>query len=924
MKSKVDRATFFGPSSSHTVTKMGSDAEQDHQRTEAAFLKHTAAESYHYVHDLVSVEQAKKDPLPKLEKFIMDPDTIKTTHNLLTHLELVKGIVLPSYTHLANSHQAERMFLPAYMIVAKSEFIFESPTDIDERLLNRAEEMLQSFEALCAFMGTIYINEDSTTASPLAASTPSADRVFANLNDKRTKNEHLFRTEGRVYLEKFHQKQVDYYQIFTEWEVNNRHKLAKILIAKYLDIETYRFKALNSLDPRMLELYEGYGKQQETLKRRVHFLLGEPGSDKLTEELNKRQAILEENKWVTSPAEALLHELALNPDSAVAAQLFKINPKKDLNTAITALTQTPPSTDLLLDVFEEIRDELIRFTPHNARQTARLQYYFNRMSMSNGIETSGLHEGLYKITSSLIKEIRPLASPARAQEIKLFLEQMNRINIQEGSVELLKQALDFIYHKLSQTNFEVNRFHAQNIVPYEESKFQERLSKKQFNLDVTLNWIDKFISTPQNYRLDQSQLCSKYVGSYVAQSLLINTLQQPEHSVLRTIPETFYLDRSRIVRWHTQYQHLLHTVSALSYMEEYCLQQGIKLTPEELLQEKNRLLQLLNTEALSTPKGKADDLVAAINRLLKKENQECSLLDKNITASWIESCCSGANKITPVINKRLGDYLSYYSFKGHAPQNPVLLVSKYDLTTELNHLGQEMVPVMRIHSKVHGAFYQQQVEHRLWKPLFDALKPTVMPKALLGLLAAEQEHLSDTHAYLDKFVFVLGGLALIQQTVTYSDSWNLNLTIKNSELKRLADSFGLVEMIHAPRATKDSIEHKLMELMQHVADEYEVPYEASQQNKIAHMLHLAKEGKSPVRSSFMDGVISISKKSIIKSNEELNRTSLIEEFKEETTYITTRIKEHIKATKEALLPDDVAPEAEIIPSMRTGNDKLHM
>ncbi len=650
MKLQIDRTSFFTRPSSDSATTgtIHRDATEVH-RVQAAWviqrwwkqlhLKQTASESFHYVHDMVSLEQAQHESFPQLEKFLLDPKTQTTTRKLLMHLKQTKDIVLPSRSSLSNVYHAERQFLSAYMIATKSKFLFESPTDIDALLLSRAEEMLKSFEDLCAYMSEVYLKEDNSPTSPIAESTPSADRVLSNVDSERMKNDRLFMTTGRDYLETFHNKQMAYYETFSEWESKNRYKLVKILIAKYLEIEAKRFTVLNSLDPRMLELYEGYGSQQETLRKRVRSLLGEEGNHMLAEELSTLQTSLEASKWVTSPTESLIHELALNTSLVLPPEACVIRPQKNIDEAITALFAKTPNVDLILDVLEEVRNKLAFFTPNNRQQITRLQQAFSREAIKAQIESLGLHEGLSRVIYSFIEQIKSLESPAHVRETNYFLDDISRRVSEPGDASmLLKEALDFIYHKMSQINLELKNYHinqsrglvARNIVALEQKKFQERLSGKQFNLEFTLNWIDKFVSSPEAYRLDVPILCSKYLGAYASHALLIAVLQQPESSVLHTVPESFYLDRLRIVNWHAQYQNILYTATALGYLEMFCQDHSIRLAPGELLAEKNRLIKLLEAGALLTPKEKADDLITAINGQLAKQEKELNLIDKRI------------------------------------------------------------------------------------------------------------------------------------------------------------------------------------------------------------------------------------------------------------------------------------------------------
>jgi hypothetical protein len=938
MKFKFE-ASFFGHLSSHsTATATSRDVEKEYHQAKAAWviqrwwkqlhLKQTASESYRYMHDMVSLEQAQQDSFNKLEKFLLDPKTIATTKTLLMHLEQTKDIVLPSRARSANAYKAERQFLTAYMIATKSKFLFESPTDVDELLLVHAQDMLKSFEVLCAFMNKIYFTGNTTLTSPLTDTSPAAGRVLSNLGSERLNHDHRFITEGHRYLEDFHNKQMAYYDTFANWEVKNRTKLAQILINTYLELEAKRFTLLNSLDPRMLELYEGYGKQQETLKRRVRFLLGEEESNRIiTEEVGKLQTSLEEKKWTSSSSELLIHEIALNPKLQLTANACAISPRSNVDAAITALTQSTPETDLILTVLGEISTHLAMFTPNNREQVLRLQHTYSRQAMNNKIETHGISDGLYTIIVSLFEEIKHLESPGHVRETDFFLEDIAwRANHSGDPSPILKEAIDYFYYKISQINLETKNFQIQqargliekNIASLEQKEFQDRLAKKQFNLSYTLSWFDKFVCSPEEYRLNTPIFCSKYLGSHASHALMIAVLQQPAHNVLHTIPETFYLDRVRLVKWHARYQNLRYTVTTLGYLDTFCQDNGLRLTSVELAEEKKRLLTLLETGIISRLQEKVDDFLAVVGRLLARQNKELSALDKSTFASLIEQCSEGTNQVSSFINQRLGDQLSIFFFKGRLPEASTPFVQRFSLKEELNKLGKEILPVLRLHNKVHGAYYQRELEVRIWKPLFNVLRQT-KAAPLPSLFMPEEESIVHARNYMHKLAFVLTGLSLIQQSIVHSDVWNLNLTIKNNKLKELATTYGLVDMIKDPRVEKDVIENKLMELMQHVANEYELPYEALEKREMARMIRLAKnEERSLGAKSFLDEITRLTKHYAIDNKQDINPQHLIYEFKEEVKQLGVNTKAVIEKVKLSHLPEDLDPIAATIPVLRAG------
>lgn len=937
MKLQIDRTSFFGQSSySNTVKEPGKGDNQE-QTAKAAWtiqrwwkqlnLKQTVVESFHYVHDLVSLEQAKLESFSQLEHFVLDPKTLSTTKKLLMHLEQTKDIILPSRISLSNMYEAEREFLASYMIATKSNYLFESANDFDALLLFNAEQMLESFERLCTLMKEIYLDELDMPASPLAAQTPAADKILSHFSHKRVQLDHLFMEQGRNFLDDFHSKQIAYYETFLEWENNNRYKLAQVLIKKYTDIERKRFTTLYSLDPRMLELYEHYGQQQATLKKGIDQLLAEEGDLKLTAALDLLKAELEAEKWTLRPEESLLHELALNPELTLPLEVCTIKPKKDVQAAVDALLHPSHKLDLMVHVFDEIKAKLLLFTPNNRQQIKELTKNFEREALINKIESLGLEKGIHLILCALIQEIRNLESPAHNEETDLFLDSLSK-QFAEADKDMgsaLTQAVEFIYRKLSLINLEVKNFHlnqsreliGRTIFAVEQQKFQEHLSKKQFNLHFVFHWLDTFISHPADYQLERPALCSKYLGTYTAHALLIAVLQDSSSSILHTIPETFYLDRIRLVDWHTQYQALLYTATALGYVETFCHDQGVVLSSELLIQEKNRLLNLLKAGELSTTQEKVDDLSTAINHLLKSSHKELSVNDSKSLSHLIESSCEGSSKVGQLLNKRLGSQLSFYLFRGFLPPHPLPLLKKYDLTQDLLAIGTDIRPVLRLHTQVHEGFYRQQMELRLWKPLYKALKTNSAP-ASIGLIPFNSELFNSTYNHIHKFAFLLDSLVLIQQLVIGSDMWSSNQVVTYAELKELAVQVGLMAMLADDTCTKEMMSLKLVEAMEHMAQSKGLPFTEMDKRNMKRMLQLSSDEKSIGSKCFVDDLITLGKHNSSGRGQNLTFKRFIAEFKSEAIEVRERIAKLIETSKQAHLTEDSNPVASLIPVPRSG------
>jgi hypothetical protein len=585
----------------------------------------------------------------------------------------------------------------------------------------------------------------------------------------------------------------------------------------------------------------------------------------------------------------------------------------------------------MLYVLEEIGRKIALFTPNNRRHLEELQQKLNRTAIKEQIDITGLQEVLYQVIYSLIEKIKDLESPAHVPETTAFLGELNtKISDPEQShTLLLKQALEFIYRKMSQINLEMTNFHiqqargliARNIVAFEQQKFQERLSKNQFDLTLVLSWIDKMVSTPKDYQLDLPILCSQYVASYIAPTILIRMLQQPEPSILHTIPETFYLDRVRLECWHAKYQHIFYTIASLGYLETTCAKYGIKIAPDELLKQKEMLMTALETGEFTTAKQTAQYLEFVLNELLGAQKKKLGSLEEQFLKQLMEDIYQGNRQVAKLINKRLGDKLSCYFFKGHLPESANTTIKWYGLEKELKQLGQEIRPLLQLHIKVHGEFYHQRVEERLWKPLCATLAETQIPTALPPLLATAEEQIKHTHECLHKMAFVLTGLALIQQTVMYADMWNLKVAMKNSTLKDLAYSYGLIDMVKNTHASKNMIEERLMELMKHVAREQELTFEKADERKLAKMILLAKKEQSPGYRAFLDELVILYRQSMLKNKTpNPNSNSLTAEFTEEVLRLGTEVREIISTIKKDLIPGDNDPVSQTIPILRAGRE----
>ena len=657
----------------------------------------------------------------------------------------------------------------------------------------------------------------------------------------------------------------------------------------------------------------------------IKTFFGLEGLQMLAEELQETQVALEAGKWTTVSDEVLMHELALNPEFKFPAESCIIHPIEDINAAIAAVIQKPSDLELMLDVFEEIRFQIASLVPYNGRYILMLEEELSREVMIAQIEAMGLERGLYRVACDLIERIKELEAPIYESETVFFQQKLSeKILSGENTELLLRETVDFFYRKISQINLGIKNEHLQqirtlvahDIVSFEQEKFRERRAGYQFNLASVLGLIDSIIQVPTKYRLDTSRLCSEYIGTYVAHAIFLDVLQRSGHFDLQAIPETLYLDRARLSGWHRQYQQIFFTAAALG---TFCQQYRVNLSSEEMLDQKRKLMDVLAMEETCDPHEVARDIVSSLSVLSNKKGKPLSELDEQALTTVLETIYNGNHPVAEIMNKRLGDELWHFFLKGELVETSSKQLKLYGLQEELSQLGQEIIPLLRLHVKVHGEFYQHSVDKRLWKSLFVVFRTTPEPGEFPALLSIQRAIICEASTLIHKMAFLLTGLSFIQQKIAYADMWNMHAVMKHSTMKALANSFGLIEMMNDPRISKDMMEIKLIELMKYVSEEQEVPFDEADEQDMIKMLCLAKQSKSPGYHAFLDDLIEMYKQFIIKGEmPQLNPNQLTAEFADDIKSMSEHIGDIIVSIKQAHRADEVDPIAPIIPTLRTG------
>ncbi|KTC65006.1 T-complex protein 11 (plasmid) [Legionella adelaidensis] len=896
-------------------------------------LKQTAKESSKYVNRIVSLKKAQAQSFTELEEFLRDPSIQTLTHKLLLHLEQAKTLVIPDREQLPAFQVSERIFLSAYLIATKPDHIIEDPTELDHRIIQNAGEMLVAFEKLCKFMSQTYLPAPpARVSSPMARETPSSDNVFASMEqlhieqtNERMQKDHRFLAEGRPYLENFHKAQMAYYAIFADWELHNSTRLVKIFIAKYLHIESRHFEALNNLDPRELEWCEAFRQQQKVLREKIKELKGEEGLFMLEEELKAHQQMLEANKWTLAPPDVLMHEMALNPHFTLTESDSLILPENDVSQAIGALELE--NVEPILTVLEEIRDHISYLVPHNQQFIANLWEEFNREGIGALIREVGIEDALYKVIFALFEKIKLLESPAHLPETQAFLKELDfKLSLQGTDRNLiLKTAIEFIYKKLSEINRDLGNYYinqsrlsvSHNIETFEQSRFKERLGKKQFNLANVLESLNQIVVSPEKFQLTTAALCSKHVASHVARAILLSTLQHNGQLEASALPETFYLDHKRLIQWHRRFQQLFYTGSMLAFMETAALQLGTKIPPSEIIEQKETLLRLLDAGELDTPEKVADFATTSLMIVLAKQGKIISPREESLFRTLAGNICTGNHKAAEIIRNRLSNHLSMFLSKGYFPEQVQGKSKVYGLESEIAKLGDDILPVLHLHLKVHGKFYRKRMEARLWEPLYKIFREPHPPSDIPSMVAIEEESIVATHAYIQKLSFMLSGLILIQQRIFHENAWELGLMLDPSTLKEHAVTKDIIKMVNDPSISLDTIENKLLELMKKVAAEHNITYEADDERKMARMFSLAKTAQTPGSKVVLAELTTVCRKAAKGPLPKINH-ELISLFPDEIKKMCDQVNKIMEDVKEYHTVADSEPLAQQIPMMRSG------
>lgn len=841
-------------------------------------LRHMASELFAYVDEVISLEAATQFSYEQLQEVILNPQRIARTRSVLTHLEHIKDHFIPERVRLTHQDLA-RPFLAAYLIATQFNSFLDASSATDQTLQQHALEMLNSFEQLIVF-----------------------SKEYSFSSHKNTLEENQL---GQYYAT-FHTKQLNFYYSFKEWKKNDCDKPASVYLAFYLQLELKRLTLLNNLDTRLFDLYDSLVCKQEQLKKNIGNLLGNQGLEDLAHQVRCVRELFEIKKWMNATAEQLMHEQIINPNFSFHPQAFTISPKIDIDTALKAL----PNEDLLLSLLAELVAKIKALTPNNPAIVSQLYDKLNHIPLHH----FKVYEGGMHIIMCLIQTLFFIEAPVHQMEtLETIKQHIKPYNNPKEYPVAFKHALEFIFAKIAQINLEQNNlylkqahsFISQHIIPFEQKKFQEHIIANQVTLRIILKSLDQCVEAPEAHRLSLSVLCSEHIGNYLTHSLILELLQNPQ-PILYIIPETFYLDTERLIKAHEHYHQIVYVATLLSYIEHFCQKYNITLSITKLGTQKDKMMLALKKELFLHCEDRIDYMVTVLEKIIQIHEQTLSSLDKKTFIRLIKELECDKNPVEKVFNHRLNNLLAFYFTKGCIPKTHLSVFRNYGLDKEVNLLAKQLMPIIGLHSQVYSAFYQQHVEKRLWSPLFSLLEANTLPAELPILFLAKEEAIHSLYVQIHKLAFLVSGLTLIKQTLTYSDLWLKHITLDNSALKKYVGTLSLYGI------TSSGIKEQLSHLMHTIAEKEEITLDKKVFSK---QLMAAQQKHSPNYKANIDELLSYFKSIIFKRPKPIHKSHLLAEFSDEVEIMATDLKKIIIDIKKHQLSIDNSPTAITLSSM---------
>lgn len=464
-------------------------------------------------------------------------------------------------TKLIDEKPNIRVFLAAFMLIARPDNCFETVGYLERNVLNSANELVNCFKDIC---NRIESNKSIT------------------LNDW---------CSYMPFIEKLN----DYLTKFKDWKVPDENKLAERI--KHAVTALYRAESHLTLNnPEYLSMKKEFGAQKIKLRSKMIQIAGVQALKELDNQLKEAGIFNEDlptdniqeipNNTNASGLsslpgrmtnEQLAHELLLDPTFKLDAEgagyidnpiLSKVRESFKIafwNSLVDDLKLSPPCYIRVIKVIGEVRDGIIDLVPSRSKELKEMidtSYWREQSELKNLDWTSCI-----SLIKGILYIIIEIAEPFRKEEIKTSIKNLEQEMIDskpEQHPESFCKALEYVLSRVNIMRVDAANSRLRRIqhvinnhgVEYEQAHMAKKLKANPNYLIITPKWIHNTIDDElKNGRVDLTKIingdASTYLNIYTA--AVLNLIKNKEPLQISDCPETLKLDIIRLQKYNIDF-----------------------------------------------------------------------------------------------------------------------------------------------------------------------------------------------------------------------------------------------------------------------------------------------------------------------------------------------------------------------------------
>jgi len=293
----------------------------------------------------------------------------------------------------------------------------------------------------------------------------------------------------------------------------------------------------------------------------------------------------------------------------------------------------------------------------------------------------------HNLVSYIAKTLKIHCAPARDEYIDK-IEELSKENKFVDTLKLIYEVLELM--KLDLANHQLTRIRPYvltHTVEFEWKFFKDQLDKKNISDVNTRNWLQMSLQNqPAN-----STFNDIYFAGFM--KLLLTYNQN------RIIPETFRLDKSRIVTFYNEWQDITILSCLLLIFRQACCS---KCTSENVLNLKQRLYVLLTSQSTSL-KHINLEITNMAGQVRKKAY---STKEIDLISGLIEKTLSPENKLYVMIQTRVSTYIVYYLNNDSLPKELMYRHNMIEMESEISTLSGKIKSVVDLNLQTYSEYYK--------------------------------------------------------------------------------------------------------------------------------------------------------------------------------------------------------------------------